>query len=356
MMIVCYTMSPAYLFFRKLRRDYPSQILLNLASALLGLNLAFLLNSWLSSWGVEGLCVAAAATLHYFLLASFTWMGLEGVNMYFALVKVFNVYVPSYMCKFCAVGWGIPLVICVLALIVNKEAYGVLQSTDTQSKLESLDNTDNFCWVQDDVTFYVSVVTYAVLVFLFNIAVFVVVLIQIRHMKANNPVGTRGGLMHDLKGVATLTLLLGLTWTIGFFTWGPARVVLLYIFSLVNSLQGIFIFVFHCIMKEKVRRQWRVHLCCGKLRLDDYSEWSHSVSVAEPKPCPRNTGAPSVRSLESNSTESTSASPGSSRRGSTYKRPDLGLFVKLLVLPCAQSTYPKDQPKSSTTNETGHRH
>ncbi|XP_057676290.1 adhesion G-protein coupled receptor G2-like isoform X2 [Corythoichthys intestinalis] len=322
MMIVCYTMSPAYLFFRKLRRDYPSQILLNLASALLGLNLAFLLNSWLSSWGVEGLCVAAAATLHYFLLASFTWMGLEGVNMYFALVKVFNVYVPSYMCKFCAVGWGIPLVICVLALIVNKEAYGVLQSTDTQSKLESLDNTDNFCWVQDDVTFYVSVVTYAVLVFLFNIAVFVVVLIQIRHMKANNPVGTRGGLMHDLKGVATLTLLLGLTWTIGFFTWGPARVVLLYIFSLVNSLQ----------------------------------EWSHSVSVAEPKPCPRNTGAPSVRSLESNSTESTSASPGSSRRGSTYKRPDLGLFVKLLVLPCAQSTYPKDQPKSSTTNETGHRH
>lgn len=26
--------------------------------------------------------------------------------MYFALVKVFNVYVPSYILKFCALGWG----------------------------------------------------------------------------------------------------------------------------------------------------------------------------------------------------------------------------------------------------------
>lgn len=91
---------------RKLRRDYPSQILLNLSLALLGLNLVFLINSWLSSWGVWGLCVAVASALHYFLLASFTWMGLEAVHMYFALVKVFNIYVPSYILKFCVVGWG----------------------------------------------------------------------------------------------------------------------------------------------------------------------------------------------------------------------------------------------------------
>lgn len=91
---------------RKLRRDYPSKILLNLALALEGLNLVFLLNSWLSSFGSSVLCRAVAVTMHYFLLASFTWMGLEAVNMYFALVKVFNVYVPSYILKFCALGWG----------------------------------------------------------------------------------------------------------------------------------------------------------------------------------------------------------------------------------------------------------
>lgn len=91
---------------RKLRRDYPSKILINLSVALLGLNMLFLLDSWLSSFSNYGLCIATAATMHYFLLASFTWMGLEAVHMYFALVKVFNTYVPSYILKFCAVGWG----------------------------------------------------------------------------------------------------------------------------------------------------------------------------------------------------------------------------------------------------------
>nr|XP_046267466.1 adhesion G-protein coupled receptor G2-like [Scatophagus argus] len=158
-------------------------------------------------------------------------MGLEAINMYFALVKVFNVYVPSYILKFCVLGWGIPLVICILVLTVNRDAYG--------SHLQPLDNSDSFCWIQDNVTFYVSVVAYATLVFLFNIAVFVVVLMQIRHMRANRPAGTRSGLMHELKGVASLTLLLGLTWTIGFFTWGPARIFLLYLFSGLNSLQGV---------------------------------------------------------------------------------------------------------------------
>ncbi|XP_042287315.1 adhesion G-protein coupled receptor G2-like [Thunnus maccoyii] len=86
--------------------------------------------------------------------------------MYFALVKVFNVYVPSYILKFCVLGWGIPLVICVLVFLVNRDAYGSHLYTD-----KSLDNSDDFCWLQDDVTFYVSVVAYAVLVFLFNIAV-----------------------------------------------------------------------------------------------------------------------------------------------------------------------------------------
>ncbi|KAK9536428.1 hypothetical protein VZT92_006206 [Zoarces viviparus] len=340
-----------YTAFEKLRRDYPSQILINLSLALLGLNLVFLVNSWLSSWGVYGLCVAVASMLHYFLLASFTWMGLEAVNMYFALVKVFNVYVPSYILKFCALGWGIPLVICTIVLIVDREAYG------SQQSLEPLDNSDNFCWLQDDVTFYVSVVAYAVLVFLFNTAVFAVVLIQIHRMQVNSPAGTRSGLMHDLKGVASLTLLLGLTWTVGFWTWGPARVVMLYLFAGLNTLQGLFIFLFHCLMKENVRKQWRIHLCFGRFRLEEYSEWSNSGSVgvaAKPKSNPPRAPVPSVCSVKSSSTESTSASSDSSQRNSSCKRPDLGLFVNSLALPRAQrsTSGPEALPSQRGVNPT----
>lgn len=92
--------------FSKLRKDHPSKILINLCTALLMLNLVFLINSWSSSFQKAGLCITVAVALHYFLLVSLTWMGLEAVHMYFALVKVFNIYIPNYILKFCLVGWG----------------------------------------------------------------------------------------------------------------------------------------------------------------------------------------------------------------------------------------------------------
>ncbi|XP_041089040.1 uncharacterized protein LOC121302838 isoform X2 [Polyodon spathula] len=96
-----------YLSFEKIRKDYPSKILIQLCTALLFLNLVFLIDSWIALYkDVPGLCLAVAVFLHYFLLASFTWMGLEAFHMYLALVKVFNTYVRKYMLKFCIVGWG----------------------------------------------------------------------------------------------------------------------------------------------------------------------------------------------------------------------------------------------------------
>ncbi|XP_032558247.1 adhesion G-protein coupled receptor G4 [Chiroxiphia lanceolata] len=95
-----------YLTLEKLRRDNPSKILLNLCAALLMLNMVFLTNSWLSSFNQPGLCITMATLLHYFLLAAFTWMCLESVHFYLALVKVFNVYVPKYILKCCIAGWG----------------------------------------------------------------------------------------------------------------------------------------------------------------------------------------------------------------------------------------------------------
>lgn len=91
---------------RKLRRDYPSKILMNLSTSLLFLNMVFLLDGWLASLKTEWLCLSVAVFLHYFLLTSFTWMGLESIHMYIALVKVFNTYIRRYILKFCIVGWG----------------------------------------------------------------------------------------------------------------------------------------------------------------------------------------------------------------------------------------------------------
>ncbi|KAA8580548.1 hypothetical protein FQN60_013506 [Etheostoma spectabile] len=82
-----------YLLFEKLLRDIPAKILVQLCLSLLLLNLVFLLDGWLALYPGVGLCISTAFFLHYFLLTSFTWAGLEALHMYLSIVRV-----PSTSC------------------------------------------------------------------------------------------------------------------------------------------------------------------------------------------------------------------------------------------------------------------
>ncbi|XP_058884007.1 uncharacterized protein LOC117405720 [Acipenser ruthenus] len=264
-----------YLSFEKIRKDYPSKILIQLCTALLFLNLVFLIDSWIALYkDVPGLCVAVAVFLHYFLLASFTWMGLEAFHMYLALVKVFNTYVRKYMLKFCIVGWGVPAVVVAIVIAISRENYGL------SSYGKYPDNSlDEFCWIKSNIAFYVSVVGYFSVIFLLNMGMFIVVLVQLCRIKnQKHHTSQRGSSFRDIKSVAGLTFLLGITWGFAFFAWGDVQLAFMYLFAIFNTLQGFFIFVFHCAAKENVRKQWRMYLCCGKLRLAENSDWSRTAT------------------------------------------------------------------------------
>uniref|UniRef100_A0A8C2EZ31 Adhesion G-protein coupled receptor G2 n=1 Tax=Cyprinus carpio TaxID=7962 RepID=A0A8C2EZ31_CYPCA len=264
-----------YLAFEKLRHDIPSKILIHLCFGLLLLNLVFLLDSWLALYkDAVGLCISTAFFLHYFLLVSFTWMGLEALHMYLAIVKVFNNFMSRYMLKFSLAGWGIPLVVVIIVIAINKDNYGLV----SYGKFSD-GTTDEFCWLNNNIAFYVAVVAYFCVIFVLNLAMFVVVMIHLRRIKRRNPHNNQyHSSLHDLRSIAGLTFLLGLTWGFAFFAWGPVNLAFTYLFAIFNSLQGFFIFVFHCALKESVRKQWRMYLCCGSLRLAENSEWSRTAT------------------------------------------------------------------------------
>uniref|UniRef100_A0A8C1I5L1 Adhesion G-protein coupled receptor G6 n=1 Tax=Cyprinus carpio TaxID=7962 RepID=A0A8C1I5L1_CYPCA len=288
-----------YIAFEKLRRDYPSKILMNLSTSLLFLNMVFLLDGWLASYDIEGLCVTVAVFLHFFLLTSFTWMGLESIHMYIALVKVFNTYIRRYILKFCLVGWGVPASIVGIVLAVGKNSYG----KKYYGKGENGPGTE-FCWIHSPVVFYVTCVGYFSMIFLMNVAMFIVVMMQIcgRNGKRSNRT-LQEEILRNLRSVVSLTFLLGMTWGFAFFAWGPVSLAFMYLFSIFNSLQGLFIFVFHCALKENVQKQWRRYLCCGKFRLADNSDWSKTATNNTKKVSSDNLG----KSLSSSSFGSTTA-------------------------------------------------
>ncbi|XP_070606842.1 adhesion G-protein coupled receptor G2 [Erythrolamprus reginae] len=293
-----------YIAFEKIRRDYPSKILIQLCIALLLLNLIFLLDSWIALYEIQGLCIAVAAFLHYFLLVSFTWMGLEAFHMYLALVKVFNTYVRKYILKFCIIGWGLPAIVVAIVLAVSPYNYGL----GSYGKFPN-GSSDEFCWIKNNIVFYITVVGYFCTIFLLNISMFIVVLIQLCRIKKKKQLGTqRKTSIQDLRSIAGLTFLLGITWGFAFFAWGPVNLIFMYLFAVFNTLQGFFIFVFYCIAKENVRKQWRRYLCCGKYRLAENSDWSRTATNGLRKQNINQGVSNSSHSLQSNSNSTNSTS------------------------------------------------
>lgn len=68
-------------------------------------------------------CRLVAVLLHYCFLAAFSWMALEGVELYFLVVRVFQGQGLNTWCR-CLIGYGVPLLIVAISAAVKIEGYG----------------------------------------------------------------------------------------------------------------------------------------------------------------------------------------------------------------------------------------
>ncbi|KAM9508001.1 adhesion G protein-coupled receptor G3 isoform 1-T1 [Guaruba guarouba] len=210
----------------------------NLVGSLLLLNLAFLLNSGLSTGTMPGTCKVLGGFTHYCLLCCFTWTALEGCHLYLLFVKVLGTYVRHYLVKLCLFGWGFPALVVGVAGAIGSYGECSIQTMDHQVIAQ-------LCWITSKhlLVHYITNCGYFGLIFLFNTAVFGVVI-----QKSCSLQGT-GVVQRDRKAwkVALVAMglfcLLGATWALAFLTHGTSSAAMLYLFTILNSLQGIFIFI-----------------------------------------------------------------------------------------------------------------
>ncbi|XP_062599418.1 adhesion G-protein coupled receptor D1-like [Saccostrea cucullata] len=57
-----------------------------------------------------------------------------------------------------------------------------------------------------------------------------------------------------VRGMSALLPVLGLTWVFGILSIDSSTIVFKYLFAIFNSLQGLFIFLFHVLMNNQVRQ------------------------------------------------------------------------------------------------------
>ncbi|KAG8179369.1 hypothetical protein JTE90_012068 [Oedothorax gibbosus] len=245
-----------YLLFKSLNRDQTGKILSNLCLSLLLLNSVFLLGLLDPPLGSH-LCAGLGLALHYLVLTSLCWMGVEALNMHRLLVRVFGTSSGSrFMLKRCLAAWGGPLLIVVLTASINPKSY-----------YEDL----LYCMLspRDPWIYYGAFLAPSCLLLLGNVAVFVMVsrvVFAPRLKSASSPRQRPPVSAAQLRGAFTVMVLLGVTWVFGTFALGDLKLVLQYAFCFFNSLQGFLIFLVRCLLYPEARGAWAHLLRTGRRR------------------------------------------------------------------------------------------
>merc|ERR1719171_35750 len=185
-------------------------------------------------------------------------MAIEGFIMYLALVQVFGSHISKYMIKFNLAAWGIPIAFPLIGYFVFTKSYTVGKFTVTEHNYLA----DTMCFIKpESISFFAFFFAPLVLVIMANIIFFILVVRVIKNSKSTGNISDQEQILRQLKAAVGVMVLLGTGWFFGIFMTIPEpnmQVFMQYVFILLNSAQGIFVFLFYVILNEQVTTHWLV--------------------------------------------------------------------------------------------------
>lgn len=188
-------------------------------------------------------CAAIALLLHFFFLSSFVWMFLEAVHIIILLRQVFDTAKPN-MKYYYLIGYGIPITVVGITAGIDFTAYG----------------TEEYCWLTTTGWFIWSFTGPVAVILIINTSVLMFALSMVCRHSAyifSRDNSQEGKFRAWIQGAFAIEVLLGSTWVFGYFFVNEATVIMAYIFTVLNSLQGLFIFIFHCLLNKKIRFEYK---------------------------------------------------------------------------------------------------
>ncbi|KAM9363638.1 adhesion G protein-coupled receptor E5-like [Symphorus nematophorus] len=225
-----------------------------------------------------GGCRFVAAMLHFFFLGVFTWMLLEGVQLYRMVVLVFNATIrPLYLF---VTGYGTPLFIVIISAIIRPQRYG----------------TNEHCWLSLEDGLIWSFFGPVCLIIILNVFFFIVTVWKLaQKFTSLNPDLSK---LHKIKAFTVTAIaqmcILGLMWVFGAFMFEEGPIAVVYIFTILNSLQGALVFIMHCLLSKQVRDEYAHFLSCictpQKKRYSDFSSTNPSSSQSQGSRSGQHTG------------------------------------------------------------------
>ncbi|XP_049574200.1 adhesion G protein-coupled receptor G3 isoform X2 [Syngnathus scovelli] len=234
---------------------------MHLTAALLCLHLCFLLCclwAWrLGEQQTDWFCGALGFLLHWSLLAAVCWSALEGFHLYLLLVRVFNIYIRRYLLRLSVVGWGMPTLIALICGVSGVYGKYTLKLRDSDN---SNNSTIQLCWMNNkfihtQAVIYATTMVFPCLVVVFNSCMLGLVVFKLWRLRAGGaPNGARektSRLWKDCVTVLGLSCVLGLPFGLSSATYVSLPGI--YIFTVLNSVHGVFMFLWSLALTYKSR-------------------------------------------------------------------------------------------------------
>nr|XP_020855619.1 adhesion G-protein coupled receptor G7 isoform X2 [Phascolarctos cinereus] len=200
-------------------------------------------------------CTVMTALLHYFLLATLTWTGLNAVQLYFLLLRAMRPLPPRFTLFLSLIGWGIPGLIVLLTvgiIIPIKGALGYRQEI--------------ICWlaVPEDGNYLESPLLWsfilpAVIILIANAVVLILITVKVLWGRNENLQSTKkSSVTKKILSMLSIAVVFGLTWILGYLMLiddDNVKILFSFLFCIFNTSQGLQIFILYTLRTKVFRNK-----------------------------------------------------------------------------------------------------
>uniref|UniRef100_A0A3B4X5N5 Adhesion G protein-coupled receptor E2-like n=1 Tax=Seriola lalandi dorsalis TaxID=1841481 RepID=A0A3B4X5N5_SERLL len=231
----------------------------------ISLALSHLLLLWNDRYVEQELaCTVMAGLLHFLVIASFVWMLLEALQLHLLVRRLSKVQViqrdglPRPILYL--IGYGVPFVIVGISALVYSDGYGATEA--------------EVCWLSQQRNFNWALTGPVITVLALNCVLFCATLWSLRPTLANmkSDVSQSKDTRLIVFKILAQFVILGCTWLLGLYQTNLFFQVL---FIILNSQQGTFLFIVHCLLNKEVREEYIKWLTCS------FNKWQEEGSVKD---------------------------------------------------------------------------
>ncbi|XP_034751158.1 adhesion G protein-coupled receptor E2-like [Etheostoma cragini] len=244
----------------------------NTARLHLCLNLFFthLLLLWNDKYVDQKLaCKVMAGLLHFIVIAGFVWMLLEALQLHLLVRRLSKVQViqrdglPRPLLYL--IGYGVPFVIVGVSAVIYSDGYGA---------------TDNTCWLSRQRSFNWALTGPVIVILGLNWILFCATLWSLRPTLVNmkSDVSQSKDTRLILFKIVAQFVILGCTWILGLY---QTNLFFRVLFIILNSQQGTFLYIVHCLLNKEVRDEYIKWLTCSFNKPKEGGSVKDAPSVSE---------------------------------------------------------------------------